>query len=500
MLEHVLRGGVPHHAQVLLVQNPVGVQRALNLPSHLLLLHGPHLLELLAVVRLEGAELDLELLELLRHPSVVVRQTHVFIRELLVHRRERILSLHELLPRLGDFASLDLERPGVLVVPLHQYPVVVLELLRVEQVGGLHVRQVPLQVTDVALQPNLEQRKLLRVVSLVLLELRPVRVSDITRGLHELDLSVVPLLEQTLERLRVRLERRASLLQKHALNLVKLGDVRGGELVVPHVHAPQGLVNFLLLPANVPLVRLVLLVELLGHLGDERILARDDLVAQRLLRLNGDVELVRNLEFTQLVPFARHLAVPLRGFGALLFDAVSSLDPSRVSLAPSVRLPRDGDSLDVGHVVKALRLEPGERAFARLDLRLLRGGFGFGFGLDEARILRLALSLEPRGDACAPRGDAVVLVARFELTRDLRLVHHHHGRLGSRRLGLGFGRSLRVGGIGRLRLFDHGLLRGLFRSLFHRLGRGHFGRSALLRGSVALRRHDALGDLNSEGK
>mmetsp|Transcript_38849 Transcript_38849/g.86816 ORF Transcript_38849/g.86816 Transcript_38849/m.86816 type:complete len:237 (+) Transcript_38849:1073-1783(+) len=132
--------------------------------ARFLLVHGPEFVEALVVRDLEVPELILQVLVLLGDGAVGLGQVLV---ALAILRLRLVVFLHECGERLLELGLLSLElleRGRVLLVTLRQNPVVVLQLLAIQLVGGLHFFELLLQGLDVGLKLDLELAVLLVVV------------------------------------------------------------------------------------------------------------------------------------------------------------------------------------------------------------------------------------------------------------------------------------------------------------------------------------------------
>ena len=168
------------------------------------------------------AALDLELFELLGDPAVVRGELGVFGLVLFVKLGVLLLELDEALASLPYLPSLLPDRALVLVVPLDEHPVVVLQLLRVELVRRAHRLEVLLQILHIRLQPNLEHVVLRGIRCAALLELVAVLERRRDAVLHEVLLQDISPLEQRVHVRLVLLEEFGALFQKDNLGAFQL--------------------------------------------------------------------------------------------------------------------------------------------------------------------------------------------------------------------------------------------------------------------------------------
>mmetsp|Transcript_13305 Transcript_13305/g.28249 ORF Transcript_13305/g.28249 Transcript_13305/m.28249 type:complete len:538 (+) Transcript_13305:187-1800(+) len=220
--EQLLRGGVPLDAQLLRVDHLVSLQHLAHEVGHHLLLHLPHLLVAGHVRLLEVAELGLQVLELLRDALVLLRQLHVLVLEVLVGLGVLLLEGGEDVAEAGDLALLLVDGGLVLVVALLQHAVVVLQLLRVQLVGGAHGLEVLLEVLDVSLEADLEDVVLLCVLHALLLQQLLILLHAVLRLLHELLLHPAPPVEHRRQLRLVRVQQLPPLREEALLNFLQL--------------------------------------------------------------------------------------------------------------------------------------------------------------------------------------------------------------------------------------------------------------------------------------
>mmetsp|Transcript_19357 Transcript_19357/g.52361 ORF Transcript_19357/g.52361 Transcript_19357/m.52361 type:complete len:520 (-) Transcript_19357:315-1874(-) len=294
-LEDVLRRREPAQAELLLVDDLVGLQHAPHQVGDCLLVHLPHVAVSLRVRHLKVLELALQVLELLGDPLVLVRQVGVLLLEAALLARVLGLERRQHVGHARELLLLLLDRVCVLRVALDQHAVVVVELLLVELVGGAHLLQLLLERLDLRLQLDLQDVVVLRVLHALRLELPQVLVDAPATRLHVVLLLVLALLHQLLQLRHVRLHQLVPLLHERRLHLLELvleGLAQGRKLLA---HPLKQQVNVLRLLLERLDILVVLRLELRLELLDQPVLGLDDPLARVLLQLDLGEQLLRDL-------------------------------------------------------------------------------------------------------------------------------------------------------------------------------------------------------------
>mmetsp|Transcript_35004 Transcript_35004/g.99218 ORF Transcript_35004/g.99218 Transcript_35004/m.99218 type:complete len:216 (+) Transcript_35004:1099-1746(+) len=168
------------------------------------------------------AELALQELELLRDALVLLRKLLVLLLEPLVSLRIPVLQPTQDVPLPRNLALLLVDGRLILVVPLHQHTVIVLQLLSVQLVGCPHRLKVLLQVLDICFQPDLQNVVLLGVRYPEVLKGLVVCLGPLLGGFHEVLLHRATFVKQVLHLDLVGSQQLCALLQEGVLNLVEL--------------------------------------------------------------------------------------------------------------------------------------------------------------------------------------------------------------------------------------------------------------------------------------
>mmetsp|Transcript_6539 Transcript_6539/g.18705 ORF Transcript_6539/g.18705 Transcript_6539/m.18705 type:complete len:302 (+) Transcript_6539:878-1783(+) len=276
----------------------------INESSHLLLVHLPHLAELLFVCHLEVAALLLQVLELPRQPLVLLCECLVLAFVLLV---EAVVPAHKRVQVLAQLVQAILVRRLnclMLLVPLRQHLKIIVQLLPVQQVGGHHLLKVLLQFLDALLQSDL-------AFVVVIHELRP-QVFDVLLeasfpllpSFEEFGLLHLPaLLEQGVNLRFVLREELAALLFEGLLYFFQLLLVAFSHRLVLLAHLDDQRCDVGALLLQHLYVLLVLILQLLLKISDSAVLRVDDLLTGLLLELELLVQLLRDVLVQQIRPF-----------------------------------------------------------------------------------------------------------------------------------------------------------------------------------------------------
>mmetsp|Transcript_23062 Transcript_23062/g.64927 ORF Transcript_23062/g.64927 Transcript_23062/m.64927 type:complete len:512 (+) Transcript_23062:520-2055(+) len=355
----------PLVAQLLFVEQPIRLQDLRNEAPHLLLVHLPHLSELLLVGLLKVLELLLQVFELPRQALVLFGQIHVLVLVLLI---QSVVAAHQRVQSFPELVQPVLVRRLnglVLLVSFGEDLEIVTKLLFVQLVCRHHLLVVLLQLLNAFLQGDLALVVVVREVCAQLLDLLLEAPLALLPPLQELALlHLAALLKERLDLLLVLGEEVRPLLLEGVLDLLELLLVvpPHGVVLLPHLRDDARDVSALLLKHLD--VLLILVLQLLLEVANPAIFRVDDLLAGLLLELQLVIQLLRNVHVQQVCPL--HLD------GGILSAAGHGLDlEGLISVEPVVFLHDAPLVLGVVEANPDVReLVPGLRAYPLED----RGG------------------------------------------------------------------------------------------------------------------------------